>query len=82
MNNYPKYYICIFIAFILEILSLTINYTEMDWNATLMWFNKSVATINIMFKILDITSFVIHFFFNKFGFRIGVFNPNMVFSIM
>ena len=30
MNNYPKYYICIFIAFILEILSLTINYTEMD----------------------------------------------------
>ena len=56
MNNYPKYYICIFIAFILEILSLTIKYTEMDWNATLMWFNKSVARINVMFKILDITN--------------------------
>ena len=30
LNNYPKYCICMFIAFILEILSLTINCTEMD----------------------------------------------------
>ena len=48
----------------------------------LMWLNNSVVTINIMFKILDIMSFVILFFYNKFGFRIGVINPNMVFSIM
>ena len=44
-----------------------------------MWHNKSVATINSMFKILDIRSLRSIFFLNKFGFRIGAINPNMSF---
>ena len=55
----------------------------------LMWFNKSVIIINVMLKILDITSLrsiyiyiYIFFFFNKFGFRIGTNNPNISFTYM
>ena len=37
-----------------------------------MWLNKSVAIINTILKILDITNLrFIYFFLNKFGFRIG-----------
>ena len=47
-----------------------------------MWLNKSIAIINSILKILDITSLRFIYIFNKFGFRIGTFNPNMSFLIV
>ena len=44
MKKCPKYYICKF------------SIIEVDWNAMLMWLNKSIATIYVMLKILDIMS--------------------------
>ena len=52
-----------------------------------MYINRSTVTINIIFKILDITSlrhiciyFFFLFFFYKFGFRISALHPNLYFS--
>ena len=45
-----------------------------------MWFNKSVATINAMLKILDITR-LIYIYIYIFGFRIGTLNLNMSFPL-
>ena len=47
----------------------------------LMRLNKSVATINDVLKILDITNlrYYIHTHFNKFRFRIGALNQNFFF---
>ena len=47
-----------------------------------MQFNKSVATINTILKILDIMSLRSIFFKNKFGFIIGTLNPNMSFFLL
>ena len=44
--------------------------------------NKTVAIINVILKILDITSLRFIYFLNKFGFRIGAFNPKIYFPIM
>ena len=51
----------------------------------LMWLNKNVIIINVMLKILDITSLrsiYIYIYINKFGFRIGTNNPNISFTYM
>ena len=43
-----------------------------------MWFNKSVAIINAMLKILYITSLrYIYIYIYKFRFRMDALNPNM-----
>ena len=47
----------------------------------LMWFNKSVVIINVMLKILDITS-LIYIYIYIFGFRISALNLNMSFPCM
>ena len=47
-----------------------------------MGLNKIIVIINVMLKILDITSLRIIYIFNKFGFRISAFDPNIFFLIM
>ena len=42
--------------------------------------NKGVTIIYVMFKILNIKSLRFIYIFNKFGFRIGVFQPKHIFS--
>ena len=45
-----------------------------------MQLNKNIVTINVMLKILNITSLkYIYIYINKFEFNMGALNPNMFF---
>ena len=84
MNNYPEDNICIFTTFMFRKTLLKFNWTEIVPNITLMWFNKSVVTINTTLYILDITSLrsFIYIYIYIIGFRICALNPNLYFPIM
>ena len=48
----------------------------------LIWYSKRATILNAILKDFRYYEFEIYIFFNKFGYRIDAFNPNMFFPII